>query len=144
MRLVMSWTGTIGRSESARFARRDRFTNWVYALANRSPVLMALDRDFPAYSESAFHLTARLIEESARELEQRARDSRFYLTMHPDTSLWPELEPHFTRGNVTALGYVGLWEREDPRYFFMHDWHPTPQAHRLLADKMIEDILSAD
>jgi hypothetical protein len=45
------------------------------------------------------------------------------------------------RGDIQVLDYRGLWKRNDPAYQIQGDWHPTPLAHKTIAEKLVTDLL---
>jgi hypothetical protein len=115
-------------------------TNWFYALATRYRTFSHLGYDLPPRRESHFELTARIVEQSAAQLQARAASSRFYVVLHPHVLTRDEFVPHFEGSNVRVLDYVGLYGRKDENYMIANDGHPTPLAYRTIAAALVRDL----
>ncbi len=118
-------------------------THWLYALASKSRLLGRYHIDLPPTAARHFHLTARIIEESAKRIAAKAGRSRFVLALHPTVKTGKNLGREFSDPSVGVLDYSGLWASNDTRYLIDGDWHPTPLAHHTLAEKLVEDIFSS-
>lgn len=118
------------------------FVNALYAIASKSNILRHYRVELPPRSDAQFLLTARLIEASALRIANIADESHFYVVLHPSVKTGELLKPHLEGTGVEVLDYTGLWSPDDTRYAIEGDWHPTPLAHRTLADKLAADIAS--
>lgn len=115
--------------------------NWLYALLSKSQLVSYFQMDLPRRTDADYHLCARVIEESARTLAARSRSCDFFLVLHPHMRTTNgQLKTHVHSPDVRVLDYVGLYDREDARYFFPRDYHPTPLAYKTIAARLIEDI----
>jgi hypothetical protein len=115
-------------------------TNCFYALATRYRTFSHLGYDLPLRRESHFELTARIVEQAAAQLRERAASSRFYVILHPHVLTRDELVPHFDGSNVQVLDYLGLYDRKDEDFMIANDWHPTPLAYRTIAAALVRDL----
>jgi hypothetical protein len=119
-------------------------TNWFYALASKSNVLGHYNVDLPILTASHYRLTARLIDESAKRLAQKARRSQFLFVLHPTATRGPSLVPYLDRSVVQVLDYEGLWGRADTEFVIEGDWHPTPRAHETLAARIADHMATGE
>ena len=119
-------------------------TNWFYALVSKSNVLGHYNVDLPILTAGHYELTARIIEESAKRLAQKARRSQFLFVLHPTATRGPSLVPHLDRSVVEVLDYEGLWGRADTEFVIAGDWHPTPRAHETLAARIADSMAAGE
>ena len=115
-------------------------TNWIYALLSKSRCLRHFNVDIPLLDRSHRHLTARIIEASARRLGAVARDCRFVVAFHPHVDTGADLKVELAGTGVQVLDYAGLWAGNDHDFMIEGDWHPTPLAYQTLSRKLARDL----
>jgi hypothetical protein len=125
------------------------FTSIAYALLGESQVLRFLHLDVPLLiTDRHVELSARLIERSASLFrEQFGPEQRFVAVAYPEH--WPSeigrrLRSALARDGVEVLDYTSLFGPDRARYFFPEDRHPTAQAHRAVAERLVADLDLAD
>ena len=123
------------------FLEHRRIRSWLYALLSRSNLVRYFAIDLPTMGDRHYALTARVVEQAGEALTRRSAQCRLYMMPIPVAQTYDRLTDQLQNDQVTVLDYRGLWSGDDPDYYIPLDWHPTPLAHRTLAQRLVEDIL---
>lgn len=116
-------------------------TSILYSILGHSQLLKRARLDVPlAISERHIDLTARILAASKQRFHQQFGDGRFVVVIFPGSQHAAELGRALGRQGVEILDYRALFDAADPEYAIPNDWHPTPQAHRLLAEQLVTDL----
>ena len=130
-------------------------TSILYSILGRSQVLKRWHLDVPlAISERHIDLTARILAESARRFRQQFGGGRLVVVIsssagdicprpagkQPGSTHAARLGRALNRHGVEFLDYSALFDAADPAYAIPNDCHPTPRAHRRLAEQLVMDL----
>ena len=111
----------------------------LYSILGKSQTLKLFNIDIPLkLSEEDFRATARIIEEARNVYREKFGSDRFYVLIYPGFGA-PELLPYLDAANITYLDYSDLPDiyNED---FWLGEGHPTAKAHRIVAEKLVQDL----
>jgi len=130
-------------------------TSILYSILGRSQVLKRWHLDVPlAITERHIDLTARILAASARRFHEQFGGGRFVVVISSsagDLCPWPagkrpgstyaaRLGRALNRLGVEFLDYTTLFDAADPAYAILKDCHPTPRAHRRVAEQLVTDL----
>jgi hypothetical protein len=116
-------------------------TSILYSVLGRSQLLKRTHQDVPlAITEGHIDLTARILAASKRRFDQQFGAGRFVVVIFPGSRHAAGLKRALDRHGVEFLDYSALFDAADPAYALPNDWHPTPQAHRRLAEQLVTDL----
>ena len=116
-------------------------TSILYSILGRSQVLKRGHVEVPlAITERHIALTARILAESAGRFRQQFGGGRFVVVIFPGSRHAIGLKRALDRHGVEFLDYSALFDAADPAYFIPEDWHPSPRAHRRLAEQLVTDL----
>jgi hypothetical protein len=116
-------------------------TSILYSILGRSQVLKRSHLDVPpTITERHIDLTARILAASAQRFHEQFGGGRFVVVIFPGSKHAVPLRRALGRHGVESLDYSGLFDAADPAYAIPNDWHPTPQAHRRLAEQLVKDL----
>jgi hypothetical protein len=119
-------------------------TSLLYSVLGRSQTLAYLGVDIPPrITERHIDLTARILARSAELFRAGFGAGRFAVVIFPGSAHAEPLAAALGRLDVEFLDYSGLLDYGDPRYFIAEDWHPSPLTHRILAERIVEDLALA-
>lgn len=116
-------------------------TSILYSILGRSQVLKRWHWDVPlAITEGHIDLTARILAASARRFHEQFGGGRFVVVIFPGSRHAIGLGRALERHGVDFLDYSALFDAADPAYAIPNDWHPSPRAHRRLAERLVTDL----
>jgi hypothetical protein len=116
-------------------------TSILYSVLGHSQLLKRTHLDVPlAITEGHIDLTARILAASKRRFDQQFGAGRFVVVIFPGSRHAAGLKRALDRHGVEFLDYSALFNAADPAYALPNDWHPTPQAHRRLAEQLVTDL----
>jgi hypothetical protein len=116
-------------------------TSIVYSVLGRSEVLKHWHRDVPlVITDGHIYLTASILASSAQRFREQFPGGRFVVAIFPGSTHAPRLKRALDRHGVEFLDYSALFDHADPAYAIVNDWHPTPRAHRRLAEQLVTDL----
>jgi hypothetical protein len=93
-------------------------------------------------SDQDIRLTTKMIEEARNSFCRTFRRSRFYVLLYPDSgSLYRQrIKKYLERAQVEYLDYTELFDPNTAGWRIKTDNHPTPKAHRLVAQQLVRDL----
>ena len=97
----------------------------------------------PRITERHIDLTARILARSAELFRASFGAGRFVVVIFPGSTHADRLATALGRLDVESLDYSSLLDYGDPRYFIAEDLHPSPLTHRILAERLVEDLALA-
>jgi hypothetical protein len=116
-------------------------TSILYSILGSSQVLKRLHVDVPlTISERHIDLTARILAASEERFRQQFGKGRFVVVIYPGSIHAVRLGRALERHGVEFLDYSALFDAADPVYAIPNDWHPSPRAHRRLAEQLVRDL----
>jgi hypothetical protein len=116
-------------------------TSILYSILGRSQVLKRLHVDVPlTITERHIALTARILAASEERFRQQFGKGRFVVVIYPGSIHAVRLGRALERHGVEFLDYSALFDAADPAYAIPNDWHPSPRAHRRLAEQLVRDL----
>jgi hypothetical protein len=116
-------------------------TSIVYSILGRSQVLKRWHLDVPpVITKRHVDLTARILAASAGRFRQQFGKGRFVVVIFPGSQHALRLGRALERHGVEFLDYSALFDAADPAYTIPNDWHPSPLAHRRLAERLVMDL----
>jgi hypothetical protein len=116
-------------------------TSILYSILGHSQVLKRSQMDVPpAISERHIDLTARILAASARRFHEQFGGGRFVVVIFPGSTHAVPLGRALDRHGIEFLDYSALFDAADPAYAIPNDWHPSPRAHRRLAEQLVTDL----
>ena len=111
----------------------------VYTILGQSQVLKFFNIDFPLrLRDEDLQLTAKIIEESRAVYQEKFNSDQFYVLIYPGLGA-PELIPYLEAAGITYLNYYELPDIYDDD-FWLGEGHPTAKAHRIVAEKLVQDL----
>ncbi len=124
--------------------------SWSYRLLGKSNFIKYFDIRFPLQlTDRRYKLTARIIEESRKEFRRQFASDHFYVVLFPVGKRGKEevekIIPYFDKAGIKYLDYTMLF-RSMPRdeYRIVGDGHPSPKAHKTVAERLSQDLSSLD
>lgn len=113
------------------------FLNYV---VSRSQTAALFHRSFPPPSDAQTDLAVRVIEEARNTFVAKFDSDRFYVLIYPGVRSGPVLIPRLQRAGLKVLDYARLFDGRAVQASIPNDGHPTPEAHRLVARKLVDDL----
>jgi hypothetical protein len=112
-------------------------TSWFYERVKASYIGRYYDLRFPGKLQPRhYRLTAKIIQQAAREYERQFGNDRFYVLILPGYDE-DEMLPYLQKLGLKVIDCTYLvnsyWE---DKYHFRADGHPRPLFYRLLAEKI--------
>lgn len=112
----------------------------VYAVLDISQIPKYFNLTIPRHNNSHYHLTARIIQETARSFAQKFNNRPFYVLLFPGSGQCASaLIPHLDEQGISYLDYSGLFNGAGPD-LYLPDGHPTARAYRLVAEALVQDL----
>ncbi|MFH0961037.1 MAG: hypothetical protein V1897_20325 [Pseudomonadota bacterium] len=97
----------------------------------------------PIITDTHYKLTARMIEESRNEFKKKFMSNNFYVLIYP-TKGAEKIIPYFEKAKITYFDYSTLFDPGSKQYAIPDGHpHPTPEAYRVIAEKLSKDILNS-
>lgn len=114
----------------------------LMSLVSKSGIVRYFNLNFPPLREDDFRLTAEILLEARRLLEEQFPKVQFYILMYPAI---PQLNHslnrmfhYIPRDTFTVLDYHEIpYKREEYALHIKHDMHPSPRLHRLMAENLV-------
>ena len=133
--------GSLARTGS--FASAHPLRQKLYEIAARSEILRYLSIDLPLRrSDDSFRLVARLLRATANEYGKAFPRGRFYVVISPSASPGIRILPYLKSEGLRVLDYSRLFDPMALGLFIEGDRHPTPEAYRLMAERLAADTAS--
>jgi len=111
----------------------------IYTVLGHSQTLEYFGVDLPLrLRERDFETTARIIAASRDLYREKFNSDNFYLLIYPGLGE-PDLIPYLEAAGITYLDYADLPAAQD-RDFWLGEGHPTAKAHKIVAEKLVEDL----
>ena len=117
--------------------------SFIYPLLGKSQLVRYYKLDFPKLGDRHYKITARMIEESKQLFESQFESTDFIVVMFPTkkNSAHRRLIPYLEKAGIKYLDYLDLFHQNpDEGYWFRGDGHPTPQALRMIAEQLAQDL----
>lgn len=116
-------------------------TSVLYSILGHSQLLKREHLDVPlAITERHLDLTARILAASERHFHRQFGGGRFVVVIFPGSRHAVGLKRALGRHGIEFLDYSVLFDHAAPEYAIPNDWHPTPRAHRRLAEQLVKDL----
>ncbi|MBI2423257.1 MAG: hypothetical protein HYV27_10540 [Candidatus Hydrogenedentes bacterium] len=119
----------------------------VYGFLSKEEAVRRFHLDWPLVSTARdFQLTAGIIHQAARRLQEDAPGVPFYVVLYPHNPVAETssaaLLPHLDQNLVKVIDCSGLWPGDptDDGYYYRGEHHPTPKAHEELAAAILSKI----
>ena len=123
------------------FSTGRRFTSFVYKILGRSFLVKYFNLQIPAQvKEEHYALTARILEESRNILNALGKANKFYVVIYPTKNTELKLLPYLRKAKIKYFDYSNLFDPALSQYYIIGDGHPSPQAYRVLAEQIAEDV----
>ncbi|MCF6285115.1 MAG: hypothetical protein L3K26_07990, partial [Candidatus Hydrogenedentes bacterium] len=136
--------GAVFRSGSFQEGRSG-LTRW-YDFLHGDGAIEYFQVDFPLrLTARHFELCTAVVSAAAAQFELQFESQDFWVVIYPSfpghRSVDQTMAARFERAGLRVLDYSALFEPDMDGYFFLpHDPHPTPKAHRELADNMANEV----
>ncbi|MBP8129891.1 MAG: hypothetical protein KA184_09975 [Candidatus Hydrogenedentes bacterium] len=121
-------------------------TQACYRAFLRLPSVQYLRIDYPPVDRPEnFRLVAAMIEESAGALRRCFPGLPFYVVVYPEQRMGEKLRGYVSGAGITFLNYSDLLRdaKGARRDYYGIDGHPTGNTHRIVAERLAEDVASA-
>jgi hypothetical protein len=93
----------------------------------------------PRINDGHVSLTARMIEEAAKNYKKNFDSDAFYVLLYPPAECAPRLIPYLDKANIKYLNYATLFTLDDEG-LWIPDGHPTAPAQKIVAEKLATDL----
>lgn len=93
----------------------------------------------PRINDSHVSLTARMIEEAAKNYKKNFDSDAFYVLLYPPAPCASRLTPYLDEANINYLNYDSLFTLDDEG-LWIPDGHPTAPAQKIVAEKLVTDL----
>lgn len=121
----------------------------LMSLINKSGIVRYFNLNFPPLTEADYRLTADILLEARRLLDEQFGDVHFYILMYPAI---PQLNQSLDRmfryippESYTILDYHDIpYSREEYALHLKHDMHPSPRLHQTMANLLVEALNAPD
>jgi hypothetical protein len=114
--------------------------SYVYHLLGQSYFIKYFDIQFPTQiTDTHYRLTAKIIEEARNEFNKKFVNGHFYVVIYPNKTS-NNIIPYFQKARIPYFDYSHLFDSSLEQYHIMGDGHPSPEAYRILAKKLSEDL----
>lgn len=114
------------------------FTSLVYTILGTSQTLQYFKLNLPKINDEHYRQTARILEESRNVFEDKFGSEDFYILLYPGNG--EKLKPYLEKANVKYLDYSHLFDPSQTGFTIEGDGHPTPQAHKIIAEQLTRDL----
>lgn len=115
--------------------------SFINYAVSRSHTAGYFKRKFPPTNEGHVDLTARIIEEARDTFESKFGSDRFYVVVYPRSVEGKRLIARLERAHVKVLDYSLLFAgRSVQEMVIANDGHPSPAAHRIVAQQLASDL----
>ena len=105
------------------------------------PILTHYYRDLPESIEPKhLELTSKMILKTFSLAKQKLGTQHFVLLLYPGTG-YKGITRNFGHKGITILNYSDLFDFKATGYCLEPDWHPSPKAYRIVANKLIADLV---
>jgi len=84
-------------------------------------------------------LTVRIIEEARDVFRRKFENGDFYVIIYPAHGGSQQMQAYLEEAGIKYLDYSDLIDK-DRAGFWLPDGHPTAQTHRVVAERLVEDI----
>ena len=113
--------------------------SFIYNIAGKSQTLDYFGVSFPLrVSDRDLKTTAKIFEESRRLFKEAFNSDQFYVLIYPNLGI-EEFLPYLEAADINYLDYSTLPEAHNED-FWLGEGHPTAKAHRIVAERLIEDL----
>jgi hypothetical protein len=126
------------------------FTTLAYFVWTKSNLVDYFGVDLPlCYTASNYQLTAKILKESSRLLAEQLNLRGFVVVLgqtynHLQRHVIHELQYALARERVPYLDYTGLFDTRDWQYRLSQaDYHNSALANRMIATRLVGDLLSS-
>lgn len=132
--------GSVVRRGSFRTGRPVRA--WLYDLLGKSRFVWSIVKMNDVVSEKDVQLDAMIIRESRDTVEKKFKNGDFYVMLYPGQYEYRDrLIRYLKMYNIKYLDYTALFTPFDHEHCLSDlDSHPTPQAYREVAAKLVADL----
>jgi hypothetical protein len=121
------------------FASGRPLVSVLYTAAGASQTLRFFNIDLPPRLRAQdLEITARLLEESRDIYRQKFGSDQFLVVIYPGLGQ-PELLPYLQAAGIRYLDYSALPAAVEPD-FWLGEGHPTAKAHKMVAEKLVQDL----
>ena len=111
----------------------------LYGLAGKSQTLEYFGVSFPLnVGDPDLKTAAKIFQESRDLFAEQFKSDQFYLLIYPSLG-FDQFLPYLQAANIKYLDYSGLPEAQHED-FWLGEGHPTAKAHRLMAEKLAQDL----
>lgn len=129
------------------FEKNRRWTTLFYNFFWRTQTRQFLDLDFPNLTQvSYFRKFGQLVSHMKNVYSERTGSKKFYVVFYPGTRFAEGLRPELDRLGIPYLDYSDLLIHTvtlKPTRIPI-DTHPTPEAHRIMAELINRDLLQKE
>lgn len=121
------------------FASGRPLQSMVYSVLGKSQILKFFNIDFPLnYSDDDLKTTVRIIDESRRVYQAKFNSDRFYVLIYPGLG-YPDLLSYLDAAEIPYLDYSDLPQIYNDD-FWLGEGHPSAKAHRIVANKLVQEL----
>lgn len=133
--------------EGDRLVRRGSFKtgrgwpNAAYELFGRSQVLKCFRVDLPPVTtDRHLRLVCRMLEAARDRFAEQMQSDGFYVVCYPGATLARRLVPMLRARGISVVDYADWRGWDEAKYRIPYDGHPTPEAYRVIAARLVQDL----
>jgi hypothetical protein len=135
-------SGQLVRQGGFRWGRPvQSFINYT---VSRSYTAKYFNLSIPRVNEAHIELTARIIEEARDAFRSKFGSEKFYVVLYPGAWEADRLIPKLEQAHIKYLDYTTLFQGHWKQFTFTGDGHPTPAGHKVIAQKLANDLGLSD
>jgi hypothetical protein len=110
----------------------------VYPILGSSQTIRYFQFDFPEINDGHLRLTTKMIVEARNNFTEKFNSEEFYVILYPSSG--ELLIPYLETAGLEYLNYSDVFSPRETGLSIPYDGHPTPQAYRILAEKLTKDL----
>ncbi|MBL4655272.1 MAG: hypothetical protein JKY33_05565 [Bacteroidia bacterium] len=117
------------------------FISFIYKILGKSNIVDYFNISFPIkINNEHLNLTALVIAKAADYYKSQFNNDNFYVLFKPESKYVNALAPMLNDRNVNFLDYTNLFNKTDSAMYIIGDGHPSAEANKRLAKKLVKDI----
>lgn len=131
--------------EKGRLVRKGSFLTGRFLVSIRylltGQAYVHFGKDLPEkIDDEHVELTARMIVESYKTAHKKLGTKRMVMVFYPGSN-FHKMAEELEKNGIDCLDYSALFNPGEEQYHHGIDWHPTPTAFGIIANKLMEDLV---